>query len=185
MRISAYAGMALFLFSFRDLFQPGIQQVISIGLGVLLLAAGIISFLPAMGTTISLPWAGFVKKQLAVFVGEAHMGKIAVSGFLNGLLPCGLVYVALSGSTQLHSPTQVIAYMYAFGAGTIPVLASIVFLRSKILLHMGGIRKLVPVVVFVFGCLFVVRGMNLGVPYLSPKVTAEKGCITHSCCHKK
>lgn len=186
MRISAYAAMALILFSFRDLFKPGIQQIISVALGVLLLVAGIISFLP--GKTLdrfSLPWSGYVKRQLSSFVGQPDLGKIAVSGLLNGLLPCGLVYMALSGCVALASKQQVLGYMYAFGAGTVPMLAAIVFLRTRISLRPLAVRKLVPVTMFFFGCLFVMRGLNLGIPYLSPKVETVKGKVVHSCCHKK
>lgn len=186
MRISAYAAMALVLFSFRDLFKPGVQQMISVVLGVLLLVAGIVSFLPGkMLEHFSLPWSGYVKKQLGAFVGHPSLGKIAISGLLNGLLPCGLVYMALSGCLSLSSKMQVMGYVYAFGAGTVPMLAAIVFLRTRISLKPLAIRKMVPVTVFFFGCLFVLRGLNLGIPYLSPKVETVKGKVVHSCCHKK
>jgi uncharacterized protein len=186
LRISAYAGMASLLFSFHQLFRPGIQQIISVTLGIMLLIAGSLSFLPGRYSgNLSLPWAGFVKKQLSNFVGQPHLGKIAVSGLLNGLLPCGLVYMALSASTALSSPAHVLCFMYAFGAGTVPVLALIVFLRNRAFFKWTGMRKLAPITVFFFGLLFVLRGLNLGIPYLSPKVESSNGKIVHSCCHKK
>ena len=186
MRISAYAGMGLILYSFRELFHPGIQQAVSVILGIILLLAGILSFLPGRFTSgVSLPWSGFVQKQLALFVGNPNLGKIAISGFLNGMLPCGLVYMALTGSLSSGSPAQVVAFIFAFGAGTLPMLASIVFLRSRLSLRSATVRKLVPVTIFCFGLLFVIRGLNLGIPYLSPSVEASNGKIVHSCCHKK
>ncbi|GAA4466437.1 sulfite exporter TauE/SafE family protein [Nemorincola caseinilytica] len=186
LRITAYAVMAMVLFSFRDLFNPGLQRIISIVLGVLLLVAGMISFFPGrILKGVSLPWAGIIERQLSAFVGHPHMGKIAVSGLLNGLLPCGLVYMALSASMSLSSPLQVLSFMYAFGAGTVPILAAIVFLRSRPSLQWPGMRRLAPVVVLFFGCVFVLRGLNLGIPYLSPKLGTVKGELVHSCCHKK
>lgn len=186
MRITAYTLMGIVLFSFRQLFHPGIQQVISITLGSMLLLAGLFSFISvSILPGYSLPWSAFVKKQLAAFAGHPHLGKIAVSGLLNGFLPCGLVYMALTACLSLSTPLQVVAFVYVFGIGTLPMLASIVFLRSKISLRGASIRKLVPVTVFCLGFLFVLRGLNLGIPYISPKVAAVNGKITHSCCQKK
>ena len=184
-RISVYALLALTLHSFRSLFDPKIQQGISIALGVVLLATGIISFFPGHFRQMKLPWAEFVKKQLGHVIGKPGLGAIAAAGMLNGLLPCGLVYMALSASMTLNSSAGVVGLIYLFGLGTLPMLVSITLLKTKVQFLRGGqIKKLVPIVVFSFGCLFVLRGMNLGIPYLSPKVVVAQNGI-HSCCHKK
>jgi uncharacterized protein len=185
-RISVYAGLAVILHSFRSLFDPKLQQYISIGLGISLLLVGILTFIPNHLAKFNLPWSEFVKKQLGRFIGNPRMGTMAITGVLNGLLPCGLVYMALSTSLAAQSAPQAAAMMYFFGLGTLPMLVSITLLKTKLVfLRTSHIRKLVPVVVFAFGCLFVLRGMNLGVPYLSPKVVVEQHAI-HSCCsHKK
>ena len=183
-RISVYALLALVLHSFRNLFDPRIQQYISIILGGSLLLAGILSFFSGH-FRFNLPWGGFVKKQLGNVIGKPGLGAITAAGILNGLLPCGLVYMALSASMTLNSPTQVVGLIYFFGLGTMPMLVSISLLKSKVRFLQGShIKKLVPVVVFSFGCLFVLRGLNLGIPYLSPKVEVAHNAI-HSCCHKK
>src|SRR5690606_36986572 len=107
------------------------------------------------------------------------------SGVLNGLLPCGLVYMALSASTVAATPLQTVMLMYAFGLGTVPMLVTLTVLRNKAsFVRNLSARKLVPVAMFVFGALFMVRGMNLGIPYLSPKITVEKNEVKASCCHK-
>ncbi len=185
-RLSVYAGLAVILHSFRSLFDPKLQQYISIGLGISLLLVGILTFIPNHVAKFNLPWSEFVKKQLGKFIGNPSMGTMAVTGVLNGLLPCGLVYMALSTSLTAQSATQSAAMMYVFGLGTLPMLVSITLLKTKLsILRTTHVRKLVPVMVFAFGCLFVLRGMNLGVPYLSPKVVVEQHAI-HSCCsHKK
>lgn len=183
-RISVYAIMALVLFTFRDLFQPRIQQVVSVVLGCILLFVGIVSFIPGRAHVV-LPWADHVKKGLGRVIGHASLGKIAMAGALNGLLPCGLVYVALSATLTLGSAGMVVSFIYAFGLGTMPLLVGITILKQRIDLRALHIRKFVPVVVFSFGLLFVVRGLNLGIPYLSPKVQVAHQQIQHSCCHKK
>ncbi len=184
-RISVYAGLALVLHSFRSFFDPKIQQGVSIALGSTLLIIGILSFFPSHFAQVKLPWSSFVKKQLGNVIGKPGLGAITVAGMLNGLLPCGLVYMALSASMTLHSPTEAVGLIYLFGLGTLPMLVSITVLKNKIHFMRGThIKKLVPIVVFSFGCLFVLRGMNLGIPYVSPKVVVAQNGI-HSCCHKK
>lgn len=183
-RISVYAGLAVILYSFRSLFNPRIQQYFSVAVGSLLLIAGILSFIPSSKLHINLPWAEKVKKGLGMVAGKPGMGSMLLSGMLNGLLPCGLVYMALSASINAATPLQAVTFIYAFGLGTIPMLASISLLRTRVsFVRMQHIRRLVPITVFAFGLLFVLRGLNLGIPYLSPKVTVTKHEI-RSCCHK-
>lgn len=184
-RISVYASMAIVLHSFRHLFDPKIQQYISIGLGGILLIAGLLSFLPLYGKfQLKLPWTNLVKNNLGRFIGKPSFAAITVAGMLNGLLPCGLVYMALSATLTIPSGTGAALFMYAFGMGTVPALVTITLLKQRIrFLQAGYLKKFVPVVVLVFGCLFVLRGLNLGIPYLSPKVEMSKHQI-HSCCHK-
>lgn len=185
-RISVYAMLGLTLHSFRSLFDPKVQQYVSIALGVSLLVAGVLSFIPNHMVKVRLPWAEFVKKQLGRVIGNPGYGTLAIAGMLNGLLPCGLVYMALSASIAAPSAGQAVLMMYAFGLGTLPMLISITILKTKAaFLRTTHIRKLVPVVVFCFGCLFILRGMNLGIPYLSPKVAMAQHEIHSCCCHKK
>lgn len=184
-RISVYAALAVILHSFRGLFDPKIQQYISLVLGASLLIIGMLSFIPNHSLKFKLPWADFIKKQLGKVIGNAALGTIAAAGVLNGLLPCGLVYMALSASMVAGTAVQSAAMMYVFGAGTLPMLISISLLKTKLtFLRTTHVRKLVPIVVFAFGCLFVLRGMNLGIPYLSPKVAIAPHGIVSSCCHK-
>ncbi len=184
-RISVYAFLAFVLHSFRSLFDPKIQQYVSVGLGCLLLFTGILSFFPNHLLKVKIPWSEAVKKQLGHVIGRPSFGAITVAGMLNGLLPCGLVYMALSASISVPSSTQAILFIYAFGIGTIPMMVAITVLKSRMaFLRTNHLRKMVPVVLFAFGSLFLLRGMNLGIPYLSPKVVVAQHEI-RSCCHKK
>ena len=186
-RISVYMAMAVILHSFRGLFQPRVQQYISIALGASLLLAGIAYFLPAGSRrTIELPWSGFVKRKLGNVLSQPSLRTIALAGMLNGMLPCGLVYMALSASVLLPSVAVVAGSVFAFGLGTMPMLLALVLVRDKVaIFRAANIRKVAPVIVFFFGCLFILRGMNLGIPYLSPRVEVTQKAIIHSCCHKK
>ena len=155
-------------------------------LGVGLLVIGLLSFLPGRAIHVRLPWADYVKKQLGHFIGRPGLGTLFMAGTLNGLLPCGLVYMALSSTLSVAGAPQAAAMMYIFGLGTMPMLVSITLLKTRVaFLRSQHIRRLVPVVVFSFGCLFVLRGMNLGIPYLSPRVAVVGHEIKSCCCHKK
>ena len=185
-RISMYAFMAWVLHSFRNLFQPQVQQYVSIVLGVVLLLAGILSFMPSGPLKIKLPWADFTRKYLGKFISQPRLDTLFIAGVLNGLLPCGLVYMALSASIALPQTLQVFGFVYAFGLGTMPMLVSITLLKTRLkVLQIKSVKQLVPVMVFAFGCLFVLRGMNLGIPYISPKVMVTNTGIHSCCCHKK
>lgn len=185
-RILAYSLLALVLYSFRSAFTPAVQQYISIILGSVLLIAGLLSFLSVHNMPVmKMPWSGLVGKALKKYVGNPGLPAIAAAGFLNGLLPCGLVYMALSATLTLSSPLQALGFTWFFGLGTFPALLAVVLFRSRLNLLLGpSIRKFTPAIVFVFGCIFFVRGLNLGIPYLSPKTQVSNGVI-HSCCHKK
>jgi hypothetical protein len=185
-RISVYALLSVILFSLKSIFEPKIQQVISVVLGILLLVIGVMSFIPNSKLKLMMPWTSFVKANLGRFKGSPSPGKLFMVGILNGLLPCGLVYMALSAAVTSNSLSTAILGMYAFGLGTMPMLIGITLLGGKFSLqHFVHVRKLVPVLMLVFGVLFLLRGMDLGIPYLSPKVEVVQHEVKSSCCHKE
>jgi hypothetical protein len=107
-------------------------------------------------------------------------------GLLNGILPCGLVYVAIAAAINTGNVPSAMLYMALFGAGTIPLMLSVSLAGTMISLRMRKfINKLAPYVVVLLGVLFILRGLSLGIPYISPKAealvpVAEKA---HKCCH--
>lgn len=103
-------------------------------------------------------------------------------GFLNGFLPCGLVYMAVFGAIATTNALSGSLYMFLFGVGTIPLMTTVVFLgnftkgtfRKKI-------QKAIPVVVVFIGILFVLRGLGLGIPYVSPEPVLNVTSSTNAC----
>jgi len=92
---------------------------------------------------------------------------------LSGFLPCGLVYVACAAATTTAGVTQAATYMAVFGLGTVPIL--FVMSTSGRLFPAGlrlKMRKAVPVAVVLLASLLILRGMALGIPYLSPDLSA-------------
>ena len=103
------------------------------------------------------------------------------SGMINGLLPCGMVYLAIFPAMGSGSITAAFGYMALFGAGTLPLLiltnfGAISFFQGKAKL----IQKVIPVMVVVTATLLILRGMDLGIPYISPQIPTE-GASTAVC----
>lgn len=182
-RISVYAMLAVLLQSFKSIFHPGVQQYISIGLGAILLIAGILSFY-SQHFRIRLPWANFVTNNLGKYISNPKIGSFFIAGTLNGMLPCGLVYIALSAANTTNTIPGAMSFMYLFGIGTMPMLMSMSLIKTRISGHLHWFKKMIPLTVMVFGFLFILRGMNLGIPYLSPKIAMTEHGVKACCCHK-
>jgi uncharacterized protein len=108
----------------------------------------------------------------------------AVAGFANGLLPCGLVYGALMAAVGQGTTAGSMFLMMGFGLGTMPSLFVLGLVGSRI---GSSVRKywskLLPWWLLVMGVWFLLRGLNLGIPYLSPDVNI--GVKQGSCCTPK
>jgi len=102
-------------------------------------------------------------------------------GLLNGLLPCGMVYLALASSLNTGSAIQGASFMFFFGLGTWPLTLGATYLGSffKHRLRLNYTRWL-PALLLVFGIWFILRGANLDIPYLSPALQASgKDILCH------
>ncbi len=95
-------------------------------------------------------------------------------GFLNGFLPCGLVYMALLGAIATGSALKGSLYMFVFGIGTIPLMTTaIYFSRFLSGVVRKKIQKAIPIFLVIIGFLFILRGLGLGIPYISPTPVTE------------
>lgn len=151
----------------------GVVQTLSIISGGFLIMFGFFT-LPFVSIRFkgrSLAIGKWIKKQLGYYMQQRKVSTLFFVGFFNGLLPCGLVYAGLIGSLTAESWTGGVVYMMLFGLGTLPFMLVLPFAGSLISIRVRNImRKSVPFALILFGLLFVVRGANLGIPYLSPKI---------------
>lgn len=103
-------------------------------------------------------------------------------GVANGLLPCGMVYLALAGAANTFTPWDGALFMLAFGLGTLPVLLAVSKLKYSLSPALRSkFRKIIPAIVLLMGLLLVTRGLNLGIPFISPQQNVELGQIIN--CH--
>lgn len=115
-------------------------------------------------------FVGKLKKQIGEMFSIRSFQSLFFIGMLNGLLPCGLVYMAIAGAIGTGGVVEGSLYMILFGLGTIPMLLTISLAGNIMSLAIRRkINKLIPVLVIVVGLLFVLRGLSLGIPYLSPE----------------
>jgi sulfite exporter TauE/SafE len=168
-RIATYAllGIIIGLFG-RGFFLAGFQSYISIGLGVLLLLIAFFS-VNVEGQLLKIP--GFqklnswVQGQLGRLLRQKGSGKLFIIGSLNGLLPCGLVYMGIVGAVTTGEIVHSALYMASFGLGTLPLMMATALAGQFIKLEWRvRMRKLIPVFLVAFALLFISRGMNFDVP---------------------
>lgn len=165
----------------------GYQQVLSISLGILILLG---LLLPSrlsseMGLTkVIFPFVSKVKSLLSNLFKQKSFSSLFLIGVLNGLLPCGLVYLGVAGAIAMGDSVKGSLFMMTFGLGTLPAMLFVSLASNLISVEWRSkVRRAVPVFVAMMACVLILRGMNLGIPYLSPDLS-KTDCTKQSCCHK-
>ena len=165
----------------------GFQQIMSVVIGSILLIVVLFPYSWSQKMGIA-KWNGLVNKvkmKLGLLFKQCSFSALFSIGLLNGLLPCGLVYMAIAGSVAVADAAKGSLFMALFGLGTIPAMFTVTIVKDFISLNVRNkIQKAVPVFVGVMALLLILRGLNLGIPYISPKVQQAE-CTTMSCCAKK
>ncbi|MET2985179.1 sulfite exporter TauE/SafE family protein [Aureibaculum conchae] len=156
----------------RGLYLAGFQQRLSILIGVLMIAMVLIPVHVFNKHNFSKPiykGISYVKSKLGYYLKKRTNSTFFTIGFFNGFLPCGLVYMALVGSIAASGAFEGAIYMSLFGLGTVPMMSAAVltgnFLKGTL---RTKIQKAIPVFVVIIGLLFILRGLGLGIPYVSP-----------------
>ena len=187
-RLLAYGIIGL-LFGLigKGLYLFGVQQKLSIAIGVIMIILVLLPYKYLSRLSVARPVYKFVGK-IKNWLGESLKSKspdtFLTIGFLNGFLPCGLVYMALLGAIASGDPATGALYMVIFGLGTVPLMTATVYFGSLLKGSLRQqIRKVIPVFIVIIGVLFILRGMGLGIPYISPKPgmnmqTTEMECHT-------
>ncbi|MBU2938933.1 sulfite exporter TauE/SafE family protein [Lacinutrix sp. C3R15] len=185
-RLLAYALIGLFFgLVGKSLYIFGLQQQLSIIIGILMIVVVLIpvkifnkyNFSKPLYKTISK-----VKSSLGKALKKKTADTFLTIGFLNGFLPCGLVYMAVFASLAMQNAWQSSLYMVLFGLGTIPLMTSAIYLGKFLNSKMKQrIQKAIPIFVVIIGLLFILRGLGLGIPYLSPAPIIETASSAIEC----
>ena len=110
-----------------------------------------------------------LKIGMAQYLRSRKLGGWAALGMLNGLLPCGLVYLALISAVAAGSFLNGATYMFAFGLGTLPAMMAVGFFKQWFSPALRSrMRRLTPVLMAVAGIWLVGRGLLIQFPSLLP-----------------
>lgn len=178
-RIATYAFLGAILGILGQGFEMvGVQQYLTIAVGILLIIMAMFSF-GGKDFASKIPFLSQflfkVKMNLGKLLQKADYKSRFSTGILNGFLPCGMVYMALTASLASGGILQGATFMALFGLGTLPFMFFVVLVANLMTTAFRiKILKFVPVMMIVLGGLFILRGMEVGIPYLSPKKEALK-----------
>jgi hypothetical protein len=149
----------------------GYQQWLSIALGLLILLFLVLpkqNFISKKSNVV-MTFFGEIRNWLGDLFHRKNYRSVFFIGLLNGLLPCGLVYMAVAAAISTASVAKSSLFMAMFGLGTLPVMWSIAFFGSSINMSMRrNIKKLYPYIMLVMALLLIIRGLGLQIPYVSP-----------------
>jgi sulfite exporter TauE/SafE len=171
-RTTAYSTLGLvFGLAGRQVYVAGFQQWFSIGMGIFILF-------------LLIQYWIFKKRVQPTFINRFYLAIQNVMrrvlktrgtmpflffGIANGFLPCGMVYIALAGALVTTEVQYSILFMAMFGLGTMPAMIAVSLFRQLFSLQLrNSFRKLVPFFVSVMAVILILRGMNLGIPFISP-----------------
>lgn len=165
----------------RTLTLAGVQRWVSITLGVALLAGLALSGSRRLRLPNVLALAP-VRTLFGRLLRQPGVGALTLLGGLNGLLPCGLVYVACAGAAVAGGVAAGLGYMLVFGLGTVPMMLGLTLAGAAVPVALRlKLQKVIPVCLGLVAVLLIVRGLGLGIPYLSPDLRGSPAGA--SCCH--
>lgn len=174
-RVLSYALIGIFFgFLGEKIVISGFQQILSVALGMIII---IMVAIPQryrnkiMAINIIQVIITPLKSSIgSLFKQKSYQSFLSI-GFLNGFLPCGFVYIGLAGAISTGNPISGMLFMIFFGLGTFPAMFAVSIFSKFIKLDIRKrLSKLIPVFAVLLALLFIIRGMNLGIPYVSPKM---------------
>ena len=188
-RVFTYSIMGLLFGLFgKGIHLAGLQQGAAIVIGAVVIIMLLYQY-TGQRWLISPTWLDSftapIKILFSRFYQKNTYSSLFTIGVLNGLLPCGFVYLGIAGALTTNSAINGAIYMALFGLGTLPMM---------LFLSLGGkllplnfrkkVTKASPYLMLVVAVLIMVRGMNLGIPYISPKAQLINSEQVMDCCKK-
>ena len=168
-RSVTYAVMgAVFGLVGQGLQMVGFQQWVSVIMGILMISSVLFPRLFKNQYDLNKSMFSFVgklKNTLKKLFNQKSYGALFLIGILNGYLPCGLVYIALAGAIGTGNFIYGTLFMILFGLGTLPMLLAITLIGNMASVKIRNkINKFIPAVVIFVGLMFILSGLNLGIP---------------------
>lgn len=181
-RVFTYTALGLAIGLIGESFSlVGAQQYLSISTGVLMLLL-LIFTKGKIPQSFSIKPLNKLMLKVKGALGSLIQGNTLKSNLLmgvyNGLLPCGLVYMALLASLSMSSLGGSALYMVVFGLGTFPMMLIAAYFGSSVRQwNQKVFTQWVPRFIFLVAILLIIRGLNLGIPYVSPKLAENNDIV--------
>lgn len=146
------------------LLPPFLQSHLSLLMGGLMLLLAVYVFWSGRVQFEAGPQASFYRRisnALGLLYRRGGTPALFGIGILNGLLPCGLVYLALATAFASASMAKSILFMVFFGLGTLPAMWSALLLSRYLTSSLRGkLRRFIPYVYAATGALLLLRGLG-------------------------
>lgn len=179
-RMFTYAMLGFISGSFGlGLKLAGIQQGLSIAVGIIII--GILAYQKwfRRGVSFSI-FSLFSSQVIQKLFRSKRLFSLGLIGVLNGFLPCGFVYTALLGASVTQHSLDGALFMALFGLGTLPMMfgVSVIgqFLSQKLRFTLVRLSSIFSLFIAI---LFIIRGLNLDIPYVSPKLVQPLNKLEH------
>jgi len=172
-RITTYIilGSLAGLFS-RMIAISGYQQGLSIAIGTLMLLALVWNKVQMLLQRIETLPGRFISNMTDHFkrlFSNGGLGSLYTIGLLNGLLPCGFVYVGLATAITFGSIYSSSLFMAGFGIGTVPAMLGISLAGELVSVRLRQkLKHFSPYFIALVGIILILRGLGLGIPFISP-----------------
>ncbi|HLG39557.1 MAG TPA: sulfite exporter TauE/SafE family protein [Chitinophagaceae bacterium] len=185
-RIITYSLFGLiFGLAGRRIYLAGFQQWFSIIMGVIVLLLVILYWVYKNPLQPSLFKRLFIAVQnymMKAFHSKKSPAGFILLGMANGLLPCAMVYVAIAGALTATQVSYSLLFMAMFGAGTLPAMMIVGYFGRMVSLPVRNMfRQSVPVFMGIIGIVLILRGMNIGIPFISPVLEGASASAVN--CH--
>ena len=184
-RILTYALLGLLVgMAGRNIFLAGFQRWLSIIVGIVVLAYMIQTYIIRRNRSVFLDGIFFsrLRNFMWKMLKQQKGYNFLLLGMANGLLPCGMVYIALAGAVTAGNIPDSIFFMTAFGAATLPSMVAVGYFGQFLKLSIRNVfRQSVPYLLTGMAILLILRGLNLDIPYISPVLQMAAGLSPVSC----
>jgi len=154
---------AIVAFSGSFLGLPKFQNTVTFIFGIGLILAGIFGILspkiPFLSSMMNVLTAR-LKQIFGQFLKAKNPLSMVLLGAVNGMLPCGLTYMAVSYCFILPDSLSGVFYMASFGIGTLPAMIGVTTVLNHVInLKKWNLNKLITSGIIILGCSLVARAL--------------------------
>jgi len=186
-RIGVYMAVGAIVFAVGISFSLfRMQQGLSVVLGSFMVVFALFGLLKIQTPQlVDKPYKKIIA-SFSYFLNKGNATSALAMGALNGLLPCGAIYIAAMYCATFSNASEALAYMALFGIGTLPVFVGAwLFVSNQLSVKLKRLQVLYKFLPLLVGVLMILRGVDLGIPYLSPELSQDtpkteiKNCCKH------